>query len=69
MNKVWLCITDKGITYFPISFKLKEVNQILNNLGCKNYECHYADNETILPIISYYLEDCYGLEYMGVDYE
>lgn len=67
---LWLCFTDKGIIYFNGKQSLKEVEYILKQYHkCKDYECHYVNEETILIALQSYLEDCFGLEYIGGLYE
>lgn len=67
---LWLCFTDKGVIYFSGKLPLKNVEYILKqHHKCKDFECHYVNEETILIALQSFLEDCFGLEHTGVLYE
>lgn len=67
---LWLCFTDKGVRYFSGKLPLNNVEYILKQYyKCKDFECHYVDEETILIALKSFLENCFRLEYTGVLYE
>lgn len=67
---LWLCFSDKGVIYLNGKLPLNNVEYILKQYHkCKDFECHYVNEETILIALKSFLEDCFGLEYTGVLYE
>lgn len=67
---LWICFTDKGVKYFSGQLPLKNVGYILDQYyKCKDFECHYVDEETISIALKSFFEDCFELEYTGELYE
>lgn len=66
---LWLCFTDRGIVYFNGNTKLDFIQKLFLLQGICNFECHYVNDDAILCILQSYLEDCFGLEYIGGLYE
>lgn len=64
---LWLAFTDKyGFITFDGNYSCDYVQSLLKLYGCKNYELHLADNDTIMFFLYNYLEDCLQLEYEGI---
>lgn len=62
---IWLAFTDKyGFITIDGEYSCDYVQSLLKLYGCKNYELHLADNDTIMFFLSNYLEDCLQLEYV-----
>lgn len=64
---IWLCFTDRGIVYFEGNIRLSFIENLFKLQSIKNYECHYVNNETTLIALQSYMEDCFGIEYNGVN--
>lgn len=63
---LWIAFTDKyGFTTFDGNYSCDYVQSLLKLYGCKNYELHLTNENTIRFFLENYLEGCYELEYIG----
>ena len=67
---LWIAFTDKyGLITFDGNYSCDYVQSLLKLYGCKNYELHLTNEETLRFFLENYLEGCYELEYIGGLYE